>query len=221
MKDKSFLQKIFQAYYPSYEKRHKLPLKHHRAAQAIMRCKTESQGYSTYRCDQGHPNKAIYHACRHRSCPSCASRKQTAWLNQQCERILPCAHYHIIFTLPHEYLELWQYNTHWFTQTLFQTSQHTLFELLADANYLGAKPGVIMSLHSWGRQLNLHPHVHSIVTAGGVTESGHWKSVTAEFLLPIRVVKSIYRGKFQARLKAALEAGELTLPSGKTTQQIK
>jgi len=220
MKDNSFLQKIFQAYYPSYERRHTLPLKHHKAARALMRCRTELQGYSTYSCEKGHPDKNIYHACRHRSCPACASRKQTTWLNQQCDRILPCRHYHIIFTLPHEYLALWQYNTHWFTQAIFKTSQQTLFELLADPKYLGAKPGIIMSLHSWGRQLNLHPHVHSLVTAGGVTESGNWKSVQQEFLLPIRVVKCIYRGKFQALIKTALQAGELTLPPDKTAQQV-
>ncbi len=220
MKANRILQKIFQAYYPSYAQRHALPLKHRKAAEALVHCRTVSQGYSHYRCDFGHADKKIYHACRHRSCPVCASRKQYQWQSQQRERLLPCRHYHLVFTIPSEYRVLWQYNTAWFTQALFESSRQTIFELLADPKYLGAKPGLIMSLHSWGRQLNLHPHVHGLLTGGGVDPAGQWKNVDRDFLLPIRVVKALYRGKMQARIKTAAKEGTLKLPPDMTASQL-
>jgi hypothetical protein len=126
----------------------------------------------------------------------------------------------MVFTLPHEYQLLWQYNTAWFSKTLFRACQETLLELLSDPKYLGVQPGIIMALHTWGRQLNLHPHLHCLVTAGGMDKQGEWKSVTDEFILPIRVVKAVYRGKVQAMIKQALNEQLLTLPPQQSLSQV-
>lgn len=113
--------------------------------------------------------------------------------------------------MPHQYLALWQYNEAWFTTTLFNVSSDTLMTLLQSDQYHGVTPGIVIALHTWGRQLNLHPHTHCLVTAGGLTKAGEWRSID-DFLLPGRVVRSLYRGRFQGALKRAFESGELVLP---------
>ncbi len=215
-----FLQKILRAYFPGYSSKHALPLKHLKAAHALMSCRTKDQGHSLYVCPDDNTELQINHSCRHRSCPACAARKQTQWLTQQQQKLLPCAHYHMVFTLPHEYQLLWQYNAAWFSKTLFRACQETLLELLGDPKYLGVQPGIIMALHTWGRQLNLHPHLHCLVTAGGMDKQEKWKSVADEFMLPIRVVKAVYRGKVQAMIKQALNEQGLVLPPGQSVSQV-
>ena len=92
-----------------------------------------------------------------------------------------------------------------------KVSQQTLLELLKDPKHQGVTPGILMALHTWSRQLTLYPHTHCLVTAGGLTPDGNWQSID-DFLLPVRVVKSFYRGKMQAFIRAAFECGELSLP---------
>jgi len=203
------LQNIFKSSFHLYK--HRLPLKDIKAADAIMHCRTLNQGYDQLRCTNGHEDKQL-HSCRHRSCPLCAARARHNWIEAQKNRLLDCPHHHLVFTLPHEYLPLWQYNRAWFTNILFQACRDTLMTLLKDTRYLGATPGILMTLHTWGRQLNYHPHIHALVTAGGLTVSNQWHANENEFLLPIRVVKALYKGKLQAMIRNALERNELTLP---------
>jgi len=103
---------------------------------------------------------------------------------------------------------------------LFRVCRDTLMTLLEDKRYLGATPGLLMTLHTWGRQLNFHPHIHCLVTAGGITCSGVWKHSEGDFLLPIRVVKSLFRGKLQAMIRAALKDGTLVYPGETSTGEL-
>lgn len=189
-----------------------MPLKDIKAVEAITQCQTMARGFNILSCPEHHQDKIQTHACRHRSCPICADKSRHQWIEAEKQRLINCPHYHVIFTLPHEYLNLWQYNRKWFTQHLFKACRDTLIELMKDPKYLGVTPGLLMTLHTWGRQLNYHPHIHCLVTAGGLTEKEEWKAVEGDFLLPIRVVKSLYRGKLQAWIKAAIQAGELVIP---------
>jgi hypothetical protein len=132
----------------------------------------------------------------------------------QRARLLHCDHYHVIFTLPHDLNPLWLGNTSLLTTILFQTVRETLLSLLADPKYLGAQPGILAALHTWGQTLVLHPHVHCLVTGGGLTPDGQWKAVRNGFLLPVRVVMAVFRGKFLAALRTAWERGALQLPDG-------
>jgi hypothetical protein len=177
-----------------------------------MQCRTPALGYRAYRCPNTHEDRRVFHSCRHRSCPLCAAKSRHDWVERQKQRLLGCAHYHVIFTVPHEYQGLWQYNRAWFVQTCFRVCGDTLMTLLEDERYLGATPGILMTLHTWGRQLNFHPHLHCLVTAGGITAAGIWKQSQGDFLLPVRVVKALYRGKLQAAVQAALKDGTLRCP---------
>jgi len=212
------LQNIFKSSFHLYKQR--LPLKDIKAADAIIHCRTLNQGYDQLRCANGHEDKQL-HSCRHRSCPLCAARARHHWIEAQKNRLLDCPHHHLVFTLPHEYLLLWQYNRAWFTNVLFQACRDTLMTLLKDTRYLGATPGILMTLHTWGRQLNYHPHIHALVTAGGLTSSNQWQASENEFLLPIRVVKALYKGKIQAAIHHAFANNELTLPKTYSFNKLK
>ena len=216
--NKRIIQNIFRSYFSRINK--KLPLKDIKASEAIMLCRTPELGYTYLSCPEGHEEHIQTHSCKHRSCPICADKSRHNWIEGQKKRLLNCAHYHVIFTLPHEYLLLWQYNRKWFTKAIFKACRDTLITLLEDKKYLGATPGILMTLHTWGRQLNYHPHVHCLITAGGITKTNDWKALEGDYLLPIRVVKALYRGKLQSYIKTALKNNELSLPPGCSEHEV-
>lgn len=197
----------------------KQPLKNLKAIDALTHCRTRAMGVSYYRCKDHHAEIEQLHSCRHRSCYVCAHKQRLDWIEKQKSRLLDVPHFHVVFTLPHEYLPLWRYNEALFARILFKASQDTLQQLLAQKRYGGVTPGILMALHTWGRQLTLHPHTHCVVTAGGIDSSGGWKSL-GNYLLPSAVIRSVYRGKVQSLLKAAFYAGELSLPPSLSVSQF-
>jgi Putative transposase/Transposase zinc-binding domain len=214
------LQTIFQDAFPAYEQMHPLPSHVRRAAQAIMQCRTAALGGHIQACPDGHMSRIWYNSCRHRSCPQCAYLQTERWLALQRARLLACDHYHVIFTLPHDLNPLWLANVPTMTTLLFQAVRDTLGTLLADPKYLGAHPGIIAALHTWSQTLVLHPHVHCLVTGGGLTPDGPWKAVRHGFLLPARVVMAVFRGKMLSALRRALDRDELVLPEAMHPQQL-
>ena len=135
-----------------------------------------------------------------------------SWLERQCARLLGCAHHHLIFTIPHELNALWRWNRATMAQLLFDTVRAVLIELLADPRYLGAKPAFLSALHTWGRSLSLHPHVHVLAAEGGLDENGAWVRPRRSHFLPARVLMLLFRGKLLAALREATERGKLRLP---------
>jgi hypothetical protein len=162
-----------------------------------------------------------YNSCGHRSCPQCSHLAKERWLEKQKARLLACDHFHVIFTIAQELHQLWWLNSRLLIEILFHSARDTLFELLGDNRHLGALPGMVISLHTWGRTLSLHPHVHCLVTGGGLCPAGEWISVNNGYLLPVRVVRVMFRGKFLDAVRQALEKGRLALPSGMTEQKLK
>jgi hypothetical protein len=184
-----------------------------RAAWCIANCYSAGMGGHTLACPQGHYALEQAHACRHRSCPRCAERPRQLWADAQLARLLPCPHFHVVFTLPHELLALWEFNRERFTQLLFDSVRESLLALLGDPRHLGATPGLLMALHTWGRTLSHHPHVHALVSAGGWSHlQERWLATRSGWLLPVKPLRSLYAGKLLAALRALLEAGQLRLP---------
>src|ERR1043166_8484768 len=214
------LQTIFQDAFPAYEQRHALPAHVRRAAHAIMQCRTAALGGHVQACLDGHMSRIWYNSCRHRSCPQCAYLQTERWLALQRPRLLACDHYHVIFTLPHDLNPLWLTNVPVMTSLLLQAVRDTLCTLLADSQYLGAQPGILAALHTWSQTLVLHPHLHCLVTGGGLTPDGHWKAVRHGFLLPARVVMAVFRGKLLAAIRQAFGRGALVLPEPLRPQQF-
>ena len=214
------LQTIFQDAFPAYEQTHPLPAHVRKAARAIMQCRTAVLGGHVQACPDGHMARVWYNSCRHRSCPQCAYLQTERWLAVQQARLLACDHSHGIFTLPHDLNPLWLANVPVMTTLLFQAVRDTLGTLLADPKYLGAQPGILAALHTWSQTLVLHPHVHCLVTGGGLTAAGDWKAVRNGFLLPARVVMAVFRGKMLAAIRHALACEALTLPEPMGPQQL-
>jgi hypothetical protein len=213
------LQDIFCTSYPEYARTHPLPPHVRKAARALMQCRTAALGGHVQACPEGHMSRIWYNSCRHRSCPQCAYLQTERWLALQQARLLACDHYHVIFTLPHDLNALWLANVPVMSALLFQAARDTLSDLLADPKYLGAQPGIIAALHTWSQTLVLHPHVHCLVTGGGLSPAGHWVAVRNGFLLPARVVMAVFRGKMLAAIRQTFVRGELTLPEPMRPQQ--
>jgi Putative transposase/Transposase zinc-binding domain len=214
------LQTIFQDAFPAYEQTHPLPTHVRQAARAIMQCRTAAFGGHIQACPDGHVTRVWYNSCRHRSCPQCTYLQTERWLALQQARLLACDHYHVIFTLPHERNPLWLANVAVMSALLFQTVRDTLTTLLADPKYLGAQPGIIAALHTWSQTLVLHPHLHCLVTGGGRTPAGTWVAVRHGFLLPMRVVMAVFRGKMVDAIRQTFARGALVLPEPLRPQQF-
>jgi hypothetical protein len=161
-----------------------------------------------------------YNSCKHRSCPQCAFLQIERWLCKQKARLLGCDHYHVIFTIPHDLNAVWLANVPLMTSLLFAAVRDTLFELLGDPKYLGAQPGIMAALHTWGQTLVLHPHIHCLVTGGGLTPDGRWVAVHNGYLLPGRVVMAVFRGKLLDAIRRAWCRGDLELPAEMRPQQF-
>ncbi len=203
---------IFREHFERYAKRHGLPAYVHRAAYWISGCRTAALGGHVRRCPEGHVERAFYNSCHQRVCPQCQGLATERWLERQRERLLACAHHHLIFTIPHELNALWCWNRAPMAKLLFATVREVLFELLADPKYLGARPALLAALHTWGRSLSLHPHVHVLAADGGLDPEGRWVAPRRSHFLPARVLMMLFRGKLLAALRQGIERRRLRLP---------
>jgi hypothetical protein len=185
-----------------------------------MQCRTAVLGGHVQACPDGHVSRIWYNSCKHRSCPQCAFLQIERWLSKQTSRLIDCDHYHAIFTIPHDLNHGWLDHVGLMTSLLFAAVRDTLLELLGDSKYLGARPGMIAALHTWGQTLVLHPHIHCLVTGGGLTPEGHWVAVHNGYLLPGRVVMAVFRGKLLDAVRRAWRRGALELPEGLRPQQF-
>lgn len=208
------IQRIVQDWGGRYVSTHRAGPHIWRAVQALCRCKTASLGGHVKRCPEGHVVGVWYNGCGHRSCPRCGWRKTQAWLARRVQELLPCDHYHAVFTVPSELRGLWVQNPKELPSLLFAAVSETLLMLLGSARGLGVLPGVTLTLHTWAKTLVLHPHVHALVTGGGLTPAGEWRGCREGFLLPVRMMTQVFRGKLLKSLERAIRKGQLRLPAG-------
>ncbi len=208
----NFIRSIILRFYASWAAHRKLRADVIRAAADITRCRTEHLGSHFESCDCGQLANIEFNSCRHRSCPQCQGGRRADWLQKTTSELLPCDHAHIIFTVPEQLNVLWQFNRALFADKLMTAARESLEKLLADPKYLGAKPGIISALHTWGRTVCIHPHVHCLVTAGGVDPDGRFIKSQRSTLLPYGVLHAMFRGKLCDFLKQAVASGELVIP---------
>ncbi len=183
----------------------------------IKNCRTAALGYHVYQCsnnDCGH-TKYQYHSCRDRHCPGCGAVKKQEWIEARMQELLPVKYYHVVFTLPHELNSLVMGHRKLLFKLLFDASAQTLLSFAKDQKYLAAMPGIISVLHTWGQQLSFHPHIHCIVSGGGITDDNSWKDAKRNdrsFLFPVKAMGIVYRAKFLQALQQLINKGEVTLP---------
>lgn len=215
------LQDVFREHFGQYAKAHTLHPREHLAAYCISQCFQPALGFHTLACPQGHFTAVQPHACRHRSCPRCANAPRQQWLATQLPKLLPCPHFHVVFTLPRVFVVLWQFNRAAMAQMLFDCARTSLLDLCADERHLGAMPGLLMALHTWGRNLSHHPHVHCLVSAGGLDATDQWRTCRPGFLLPLDPLRQLFRGRFLCALQLALTHQRLRLPPHQDTQHLR
>lgn len=210
------MAEIFRSRGAAFRQSHVLTPQQVKALRAIQRCRTPALGGHKDVCEGCGHVELSYNSCRNRSCPKCQALAQAEWIEGRLERVLPVDYFHVVFTLPAE--------LRWFARRapraiydlLFASASATLLELGRDPKRLGAQLGATLVLHTWTRDLRLHPHVHAVVTGGGLSFDGsRWVEASArgKYLFPVKVLASLFRGKFLAALERAFVEGELALDS--------
>jgi hypothetical protein len=204
---------IFRQHGPVYRESHKLPRNHLRVMGAIEACRTAALGGHKDKCDQCGHLAISYNSCRNRHCPKCQTLAKEKWIEARGEDLLPIEYFHVVFTIPSELNHLVSMNRKVMYDLLFRSVSETLMELANDPKHLGAKIGVIGILHTWGQNLMDHPHIHCIVTGGGLSSDGNrWVSCRKGFFLHVRVMSALFSGKFLDHLKHCFKNGSLVFP---------
>ena len=193
---------IFRLHGPAYREKfgHRMLPSHRRAMQDIETCRTESLGGQVYFCKQCQAQRYSYHSCKNRHCPKCQNEQANDWLAAQQSLLLPVTHFLVTFTLPAELRVLARSHQKTIYNSLFRASSAALLQLAQDSRFVGGRLGMVGVLHTWTRQLLFHPHVHYIVTGGGLTADGRWRSSRKDFLLPVKALSPIFRAKFRDAL---------------------
>ena len=185
-----------------------LPVTEHRVLDDIVHCRTAYFGGHLLRCSECGHEDISYNSCRNRHCPKCQAAARADWLAEREAELLPVQYFHVVFTIPKEIAPVALLNKKAVYDILLQTAAETLREVAANPKHLGAEIAVLSVLHTWGQNLQHHPHVHCIVPGGGIAPDGsQWKHCRNGFFLPVRVLGRLFRGKFLARLRAASDRG--------------
>lgn len=202
---------IARAHGEALQKQHALTEAQRKVLRDISACRTEVLGGRMDVCAACGYQKAVYHSCRNRHCPACQALTQARWVESRLERLLPTDYFHVVFTVPDDLLAgLARRNRELFFDAIFAAGSQTLLALGDDEERLGAQLGITAVLHTWTRELRFHPHLHCIVTGGGLTRDGaRWKATRQDYLFPVRVLSKLFCGKLVAALDEAYRAGRL------------
>jgi hypothetical protein len=203
---------VFRAHGEAFRQRHRVSGEQLKVMRDICACRTSVLGGHLdvcLGCGSSHPS---YNSCRNRHCPKCQSLAQAQWIEARLARLLPIHYFHVVFTLPSSLRALVKLNRVLLFDLLFASTGRALLDLGDDPRRLGGQLGITCVLHTWTRELCFHPHVHCIVTGGGLAPTlDHWVPARKKYLFPVLVLGALYRGKFLAGLRRLYHDGKLVL----------
>ena len=185
-----------------------------KAFKSIVECRTDALGKHANHCSNSKCNniEISYDSCRNRACPKCGWKKQQDWIAKIAANILPCKHFHTVFTIPHEFNNFFIYNKSAFSNLLFKASSKALLDLIASK--WKVKGGYSSVLHTWGSALNIHPHVHMIVPAGGFSiDKNQWVGFRKQYIANKNALALRFRNIFMKGIKKMINSGQLKIPS--------
>lgn len=201
------IREIFTAHGPGYLDRFgsKVPHEHRKVIQAITNCRTVHYGLSVYDCQACGGRHTVYRSCGNRHCPVCQNHKARAWLDRQLQRQVPTHHFLITFTVPEELRACIRSHQRLCYEALFKASSSSLKTLAAEKRFVGGDvPGFFGVLHTWGRQLSYHPHIHYVVPGGAYfTRDRSWHASRRDFFVPVRALSVIFKARFRDEMKKA------------------
>jgi hypothetical protein len=198
------LADVLRRFAPAYQQRYPAALlpSHQRAIRDILACHTPALGGHRWHCAQCDKDVYVYHGCRNRACPACHAAQTQQWLVDRQEELLPCPYFHLTATVPEELRDLFRSNQKALYNLLMSLTARCVMEVAAKAGHLRATPGILAVLHTWTGTLSYHPHVHCLVTGGGVSPDGKaWIATRPGFFLPVRVLSRHLRQLFEQTLK--------------------
>ncbi len=197
------LAEIIRCYGPQYRAKYgdRMLPSHRQVMRAIERCRTAALGGHVYHCEECEETEYHYHSCRNRHCPKCQNGKAQQWLEKQQDMLLPVPYFLVTVTLPSELRDVTRSHQKLVYDLLFRTSAEAMQHLAGDARFVGGQVGMVGVLHTWGRNLSYHPHVHYLVPGGGVAADGEtWLPARKNFLFPVKALSKIFRAKFRDAL---------------------
>lgn len=205
---------IFRKYGGVFREKYRLPLHYIKVMNLISVCRTSSLGVHLEKCDQCGYQRNAYNSCRNRHCPKCQYAAKEKWIEQRKSELLPIPYYHIVFTIPEELNDITLVNKKEMYSILFKSASETLLVLGKDPKHLGAEIGIIAVLHTWGQNLMDHPHLHCIVTGGGLSkDKSKWvkakKARHKNFFIHVNVLSDLFKKKFLYYFKKARKNQEL------------
>ena len=203
------VQDIFLRFYPRYLDKHTPSPQQSKVANCIINCKTGAYGANVSMCEDCGHLQIHYNSCRNRCCPMCQALPKEKWMDKRREDVLEAPYFHVVFTVPQELNPLIYSNQQLLYDAMYHCVSETINELTSDSKHLGAKVGYICVLHTWGSEMNFHPHIHVILLGGGLTAKNQWLDKGEEFFLPVKVMSKLFRGKYIAELKSLYEAKKL------------
>jgi len=203
---------IFRAHGDVFLREHASSAEQRKVLRHIVQCRSAALGGHVDACDACGRIRISYNSCRDRHCPKCQCLKKAEWLAARCRDLLPVPYWHVVFTLPNRLHALALRNKRRVFDLLFETAAATLLTIAEDPKHLGAQIGFTAILHTWGQNLLFHPHVHCVVTGGGLdTARNRWVAARPRFFAPVKVLGRLFRGKFMAALRQDYDRDRLTL----------
>lgn len=188
-----------------------------RVVRDILRCRTADLGGHLHECERCGLREIAYNSCRNRHCPKCQGPRQFRWLAAQQQHLLPIEYHHVVFTVPDQLHTFFRANPKLAYSLLFAAVAETLHEVASNPKNLGAKIGFSCVLHSWTQKLLFHPHIHCVVTGGGLHPNGQrWVAAKRGFLFPVRILGQVFRGKLLRKLELSLVHGSLHLQTAES-----
>ena len=209
---------VARAHGDDYRRAHRSSAAQQKVLRHIATCRTSVLGGHVDACDSCAHVRISYNSCRDRHCPKCQGPRRAEWLAQRIERLLPVPYFHVVFTLPDNLRPLALRNKRLAYKILFDAASQTLLQIARDPKHLGAQIGITAVLHTWGQNLLFHPHLHCVVTGGGLASDGtRWVAGRDGYFLPVHVLGKLFRGKFLDALHTAWKEDELDL-AGSTAE---
>jgi hypothetical protein len=198
---------IFRRFGQQYELTHPMRQEHRKALHDISVCRTDYLGGHLEKCHDCGFERPVYNSCGNVSCPMCQGIKRRRWLDERLTELLPVSYFHCIFTVPHEGNDLAYYNQRLYYNLIFRHSANTLLHFAKEEH--NAVPAITATLHTWGQNLMLHPHVHVLVTSGGLGEDGKWKHGSDKYLYDVEEMSAYFKKRFLHSLELLKKRGKL------------
>jgi predicted Zn-ribbon and HTH transcriptional regulator len=204
---------ILRIYSDEFIGKNNLSVQQIRTIKAIESCRTAKLGYHKLVCNKCGYEQISYNSCRNRHCPKCQATKQIKWIDKLKAQVLPIRYFHIVFTLPEQLRPLAYINQNIIYSILFKSASQTLKQVALNPKFLGAMPAFISVLHTWGQNLSYHPHLHMIVSAGGLDPDGfEWKHSAKKFFVPVKALSKVFRYKFINMLEDEYKKNTIKIP---------